>query len=78
MRSVPPTRMISRSWSVRSSFDLQVALQVAHLVEEQGGARGLLEEADLAAHSAPVKAPFSWPKSSASRMLSGSAATLTA
>ena len=57
---------------------LQVALQVAHLVEEQRRAARPARRARSCALSAPVKAPFSWPNSSASRMLSGSAATLTA
>ena len=50
---------------------------VADFIEEERAAVALLEAADALA-TAPVKAPFSWPKSSLSRRLSGMAVTLMA
>ena len=40
--------------------------QLADLVEEHGAAVGRLEAGPACARSAPVNAPFSWPKSSLS------------
>ena len=51
---------------------------LADLVEEEGAAVGELELADLAASTAPVKAPRSWPNSSLSRSVSGMAPQLMA
>jgi hypothetical protein len=58
-------------------LDLERSRQVADLVEEEGAAVGRLEPADLVLE-APVKAPFSYPKSSASTRLSTRAPQLTA
>ena len=46
------------------------------LVEQQRAARGADQRPSRSA-SAPVKAPFAWPKSSLSSMLSGSAPAFT-
>ncbi len=52
--------------------------ELADLVEEQRAATRAARSGPLARATAPVKAPRSCPKSSASRMLSGMAAQLTA
>ncbi len=58
-------------------LDLGREAELADLVEHQGAVAGLLEIAF--AHAAvPVKAPFSWPKSSASMRVSGIAPQETA
>ena len=46
-------------------LDLHLGRHLGDFVEEERAARGALEVADLPLH-APVKLPFSWPKSSPS------------
>ena len=57
---------------------LQLERQLADLVEEERAAVGQLEAARACCWTAPVKAPFSWPKSSLSSSVAGIAAQLTA
>ena len=49
---VPPTGMISRSWSARSSFTCVAGRHLPDLVEEEGAAVRHREEAFLVAHGA--------------------------
>jgi hypothetical protein len=58
-------------------LDLHGQRQVGHLIEQQRAAMSGLKKPPRSA-SAPVKAPFTWPKNSASISVSGIAPQFTA
>ena len=74
--SLPPTRSNSPLLQHAQQLRLHRRRHVADLVEEERAAVGQLEAA-RALPIAPVNAPFSWPKSSLSSSVSGSAAQFT-
>ena len=78
MSALPPTRRMRLSWSARSSFTCTVQRQLAHLVEEERARTRPPRRGPAFASTAPVKLPFSWPKSSLSMSPSGMAPQLMA
>ena len=75
--SVAPERLDRSFLQDAQELDLRRLGQLRHLVEEQRPAVGR-SEASRRRRSRPVKAPRSWPNSSASSSVSGKAAQLTA
>ena len=73
---VPPSRWNSRSWSTRSSF-AWVAGAMSPISSRKSVPPLACSKRPIRWRSAPVKAPRSWPKSSDSSSVSGSAAQLT-
>jgi hypothetical protein len=71
-----PTGRTLRSSSTRSSLACTGQRQLGDLVEEQGAAARVEEQAFAVPDAAPVKAPLTWPKSSDSMISSAIAAQL--
>lgn len=76
MGAVPPTRSNSCSWSTRSSFAWRSS-RISEISSRSSVPRFARSNAPLVWRSAPVNAPFSWPKSMLSTSDSGSAAQFT-
>ena len=76
MRRVPPTRSISRSCSTRRIFAWRSTRRVA-ISSRNRVPRCASSNFPSFRATAPVKAPFSWPKSSDSMRVSEIAATFT-
>jgi len=74
---VPPTRVSSRSSSTRSSFTCVLG-GISPISSRNSVPPSASSKRPSRRSAAPVKAPFSWPNSSLSSNVSGSAPTFTA
>ena len=75
---MPPTGRTCAFLQHAQQLGLQWQADLADLVEEERAAVGLREQTRRHRCTAPVKAPRTWPKSSLSSSVSGSAAQSTA
>ncbi len=71
----PPTRRTTRSWSARRSFTC-IGTEVSPISSRNRVPPSASWNSPFFSFTAPVKAPFSCPKSSDSRRFSGSAPQL--